>query len=462
MTEKKHGGPSGESRPRTDRHYFYPWERTFDRIISPFEEFIERETTSGLILIAGTIVALFLANSVFRDAYAAVMHTRVGVTIGSWSLGMDLLHWINEGLMVFFFFVVGLEIKREIIVGELSDARSAALPVLAAVGGMIAPALIYHAINPGGDHVHGWGIPMATDIAFAISALVLIGKRIPKSITVFLVALAIADDLGAVLVIAVFYTRQFDYWSFAYAAGFLLLLVAFNLSGIRRNTPFLVAGTALWLALLSSGIHATIAGVLVAFCIPARGRYRPEVFGTRLNTLSQEFARTTRSEECLLKNVEQSAVLRTVDHELGLAQPPLQRMLDSFHLPVALLVIPLFALANAGITLDRASLADAWNHPVAIGIVAGLALGKGLGITLSSWLALRLGIATMPEGLLMRHIIGAGLLGGIGFTMSIFIAELSFGGAPHVLHIAKIAVIAGSLLSAALGVSWLTATSRRS
>jgi NhaA family Na+:H+ antiporter len=302
---------------------------------------------------------------------------------------------------------------------------------------------------------------MATDIAFAISALVIMGRRIPQGIMVFLVALAIADDLGAVLIIALFYTRQFDYWAIAWATGFLLLLLTFNLSGIRRNTPYLVAGFGLWLALLSSGIHATIAGVLVALCIPAHSRYLPDAFGERLKELSRDFVQCTRSEQCLLRNVEQHAVLRTVDHELGLAQPPLQRMLDAFHLPVALLVIPLFALANAGITLDAGAFSDAWRHPVARGIVAGLVLGKATGITLFSWFALHTGVARLPEGLSLRHIFGAGLLGGIGFTMSIFIAELSFGGVPHLLHVAKTAVIFGSLASAVLGMGWLLLISRR-
>ena len=453
-------GPTGPP-PEPDRWFFYPWEKRFQRLVSPFEEFIERETTSGLVLIAGTIVALLLANSVFRDAYETFMHTRMGITVGAWSLHMDLLHWINEGLMVFFFFVVGLEIKREIVVGELSDIRGAALPVLAAAGGMIFPALLYHVINPGGVNAAGWGIPMATDIAFAISALVIMGKRIPQGIMVFLVALAIADDLGAVLVIALFYTRQFDYWALAWATGFLVLLLTFNLSGVRRNTPYLVAGVGLWLALLSSGIHATIAGVLAALCIPARSRYLPDAFGERLSELSRNFVQSTRSEQCLLRNVEQNAVLRTVDYELNLAQPPLQRMLDAFHLPVALLVIPLFALANAGIALDAGAISDAWRHPVARGIVAGLVLGKATGITLFSWFALRLGLARLPEGLSLRHVFGAGLLGGIGFTMSIFIAELCFGEVPHLLNVAKTAVIFGSLASAVLGMSWLLLVSRR-
>ncbi len=453
-------GPAGPP-TKPDRWFFYPWEERFERLVSPFEEFIERETTSGLVLIAGTAAALLLANSVFGDAYASLLHTRLGVTVGAWSLRMDLLHWINEGLMVFFFFVVGLEIKREILVGELSDIRGAALPVLAAAGGMLFPALLYHLVNPVGQNAAGWGIPMATDIAFAISALVIMGKRIPQGIMVFLVALAIADDLGAVLVIALFYTRQFDYWAMAWATGFLFLLLTFNLSGIRRNTPYLVAGIGLWLALLSSGIHATIAGVLVALCIPARGRYLPEVFGERLKELSRDFVQCTRSEQCLLRNVEQHAVLRTVDYELGLAQPPLQRMLDAFHLPVALLVIPLFALANAGIPLDAGAFSDVWKHPVARGIVAGLVLGKATGITLFSWFALRLGLARLPEGLSLRHVFGAGLLGGIGFTMSIFIAELCFGEVPHLLNVAKTAVIFGSLASAVLGMSWLLLVSRR-
>ncbi|MGC9324199.1 MAG: Na+/H+ antiporter NhaA [Desulfomonilia bacterium] len=440
---------------------FYPWELTFERILTPFEEFIERETTSGIVLIVGTLLALTIANSPLRHSYESLIHLPISLSVGPLVLERSLLHWVNEGFMVFFFFIVGLEIKREILVGELAELRQAVLPVVAAAGGMIAPAVIYHLINPSGDYAHGWGIPMATDIAFCVSALVLLGRRVPQALTIFLVALAIVDDLGAVAVIALFYTKTIHVPALAGAAGFLCSLLMFNLAGFRRNVPFALAGLGLWLCLLFSGVHAAIAGALIAFCVPARGRYKPAVFSNEIKTLLNRFEKTTRGRECILSNMEQFSVLQKIDHEVHLAKPPLQRMLSSLHLPVALLVIPSFALVNAGITLDMESLSMAVLHPVSLGVMAGLIIGKACGITAFSWVFSRMGIVSLPEGVRIGHIAGVGILGGIGFTMSIFIAELSFGALPDTREIAKTGVILGSLLSGLTGMTWLWYMSRR-
>jgi NhaA family Na+:H+ antiporter len=333
--------------------------------------------------------------------------------------------------------------------------------VVAAIGGMIVPALIYVGFTAGDSvAVSGWGIPMATDIAFCISVLVVIGKRIPKALTVFLVALAIVDDLGAVLVIAIFYTRKIDYAALAAAGALFAALVALNLGGVRRGVVYLLGGIGLWLFLTFSGIHATIAGVLTAFCIPARGRYKPEVFVARLQGLTSRFEEVSRDRKRVLGDMEQGMVLNAFGQELHLAQPPLQRMLDLFHLPVALLVIPLFALVNGGVSLDMSSLGAVIAHPVTLGVIGGLTLGKCIGIALFSWLAVRSGIALLPPGVAMvRHIVGIGLLAGIGFTMSIFISELSFGALPELHALSKTGIIFGSLLSGALGITWLMATS---
>jgi NhaA family Na+:H+ antiporter len=433
-----------------DGHFFYPLERTFERLITPFEEFIKRQTTSGLVLMMCTILALLLANSPVKEAYDHLIHSDVCAGIFNWEIKLSLIHWINEGLMGFFFFVVGLEIKREILVGELSDIKCAGLPILAAIGGMMVPALIYYLFNPWGDYAAGWGIPMTTDIAFCIGALVLLGKRIPQSLMIFLVALAIVDDLGAVAVIAIFYTESIQYIAFGLAAGFFFLLMVLNLSGIRRSEPYLFVGTLLWLAMLHSGIHAAVSGALIAFCIPARGRYYPAIFGDRLRHLAKQFDDATRVKECILGNIEQQTVLKAIDREAHLAESPLQRMLDYCNLPVAIIVIPL--------RFDFPSFVDLISNPVTLGIICGLVLGKPIGIILFSWIFIRMKIVALPQGASMRHVIGVGMLGGIGFTMSIFIAELSFSGQMETLAIAKTGIIMASLIAGIIGIVWLLYT----
>jgi NhaA family Na+:H+ antiporter len=434
-----------------DGQIFYPWERKFERLVTPFEEFIHKQTTGGIILMVGALLAMLSANSPLGDAYGHLIHTSISFTIGHWTLERSLVHWINEGLMVFFFFVVGLEIKREILVGELSDPRQAALPIIAAIGGMVFPAIFYHLLNPSGVCARGWGVPMATDIAFCVGALVLLGRRVPQPLMMFLVALAIVDDLGAVLVIALFYTQDINFTALGLSAALILLLVIFNLSGIRRTLPYLMAGVILWLALFHSGIHATIAGILVAFCVPARPRYKQRLFVSQVRELVDRFEASHRPKVSILTNIEQYSLLQALDDELHLTEAPLQRMERSLHLPVALVVIPLFALTNAGVSIDVKSLGDTLLHPVTLGVLLGLVAGKFVGITGSSWVAYRLGFASLPTGTGIRHIAGVGLLGGIGFTMSIFISELSFTGCPEAMVMAKTGIILSSIISGFLG-----------
>jgi NhaA family Na+:H+ antiporter len=444
-----------ETGDMTDRLFFYPWERQFERLITPFEEFIHRQTTSGIVLLVTTLLALVLANSSLSEVYGRIFHTTISVSLGSFTLGKDLSHWINEGLMVFFFLLVGCEIKREIIVGDLADIRSATLPIVAAAGGMILPALIYHLFNPAGNTAHGWGIPMATDIAFCVGALVLLGKRVPAALTLFLVSLAIVDDLGAVLVIALFYTEKIHLSALALASLALLVMALFNLAGVRRLTPYGLVGFGLWLALLVSGVHATIAGVLLAFCLPARPRYDSLSFTVRMKQLVGNFGKCCQPGESLLANTEQYSLLREMMREVRLAEAPLQRVQNALHIPTSLIIIPLFALANAGIHVEPAAFGQVLSHSVTKGVLLGLVSGKFLGITVFSWLALKTGLGRLPSGIRLSHVAGAGLLGGIGFTMSIFIAELSFPGHPEYLTIAKAGIILASLVSGILGVTWL-------
>ncbi len=376
------------------------------RVLRPFQRFVSTESAGGLVLLGCTVVALVWANSPWADGYVHLWERPL--TVGGRAAGLTLsLHaWINDALMAIFFFLVGLEIKRELLVGELASPRQAALPIAGAIGGMLVPAAIFVAVNRGGPGAAGWGIPMATDIAFALGALSLLGPGVPTSLRVFLTALAIVDDIGAVLVIAVFYTAQLALVPIAVAAALVALLLGFNRAGVRHAAPYAIVGVVLWLAVFASGIHATIAGVLLAMTIPARS--------------------DAGGDASLLLRLEQR-----------------------LHGVSAFVVMPLFALSNAGVRIG-ADLAAALSWPVASGVVLGLALGKPVGITLVSWIAIRLRVAALPPGVSWRALHGVTWLGGIGFTMSLFVAGLAYGRGP-LLDSAKIGILAASLIAGLAG-----------
>ena len=440
--------------------YHAPWEKSFDKILTPFEEFIHRQTTSSLLLMGTAVLALVLANGPLASAYEHVVHTVIGLNSGSWTLEMSLHHWINDGLMALFFFVVGLELKREILVGELAELRNAALPIGAAIGGMVVPALIYFAINPEGDAARGWGIPMATDIAFAIGALALLAGRVPKALITFLVALAIVDDLGAVMVIAVFYTDTISLGPLAAAGGLFALLLVFNKIGIRKTTPYFIVAVFLWYALLRSGVHATLAGILGALTVPAVPKYNPERFSEHVRDLMHRFDASHQPGKSIMTNDKLRAVVQTLENGVHSVEAPLQRLEHVWHMPVAYLVIPIFALANAGIPLEFSSLGDTLTHPVMLGVSLGLVLGKFIGITGVCWLMLKLGVAVLPKDTRFSQIAGVSLLAGIGFTMSIFVAQLGFGESEDILRMAKTGILAASLLAGVAGFIWLYLVSK--
>ncbi len=444
----------GKKKPKDTMHYA-PWERAFDRLISPFEQFIRHESTSGLLLMAATVAAIALANSPLGPAYHHWLETPVGFSFGEWRLEKSLHHWINDGLMALFFFVVGLEIKREILVGELSDLRAAALPSIAAVGGMVVPALLYLSLVDNPEWRDGWGIPMATDIAFAVGVMVLLGSRVPKALITFLVALAIVDDLGAVVVIALFYTEELNVTALWWAAGLTALLAVQNRVGVRRPLPYFLVGGLLWLALLKSGVHATLAGVITALAIPAFPKYDPARFVTHVRELMDLFEANTHPGESILKNHHQYSILQTLENGVHLVETPLQRLEHALHGPVAYLIVPIFAFANAGIPLDLETLGETLTHPLTLGVGTALVLGKLIGIAGLSWLAIRFGIGQLPAGARPIHLVGVGLLGGIGFTMSIFIGELAFSDAPEALVLAKTGILFASLTAGILGLLWL-------
>ena len=439
----------------TEKEYIAPWEKAFDRVLTPLDEFIHRQTTSGVLLMLCAIAALYVANSQWSEAYRQLLQTPFTVGIEGFQLSKSLHHWINEGLMALFFFVIGLELKREILVGELADPKQATLPIIAAVGGMLVPVLIYIGINPEGHALDGWGVPMATDIAFALGALALLGSRVPKTLVIFLVALAIVDDLGAVTVIALFYTETINFLALAIAASVLLLLVALNLGGIRRPLPYILFGVVLWIAMLQSGVHATLAGIFLAFTIPMRPKYDPGRLLSHIDEMVGKIQRAYRREENIVKNDELRSRVRALGEGVQLVQAPAQLLERKMHLPSAYIVIPVFSLANAGIPIDWSSFGSIAAHPISMGIAVALVAGKLIGIAGFCWVAVKLGLTTLPHGLNFKHIIGVGLMGGIGFTMSIFIAELGFASHARELLMAKTGILIASVLAGVSGFLWL-------
>ncbi|MEN4046077.1 MULTISPECIES: Na+/H+ antiporter NhaA [Sulfurimonas] len=433
---------------------YAPWEKAFEKISTPLENFIHAQTTTGLILFFTTILALILANSPFSGLYYDIFHTPISVSIGSWKLSQSLSHWINDGLMTFFFFLIGLEIKREILIGELSNIKVAILPIFAAVGGMVFPALIYMSINTDGPGANGWGIPMATDIAFAISALVILGRRISPALVTFLIALAIVDDLGAVVVIALFYTEQIHILPLFLAGLSFFIMVAFNRFGIHMLLPYLIVGIFMWLFMLESGIHATIAGVIAAFAIPSKPSYTPLDFTTHTKNLLDEYDNYPIATDHTMHE-KQRALLQNLKDRIDLVSSPALRLEHALHLPIGLFVIPLFALANAGVSLDFTSFSQSLANPVSLGIVSGLLLGKVIGIFGVSYLSVKLGIARLPHNSSMSQLFGVAILGGIGFTMSIFVADLAFAGNSTLIFQAKTGILLASLLAGFLGFVWL-------
>lgn len=386
-----------------------------------FQEFFESEKTGGLSLVFCTLVSIVLANSGWRDGWAAFWHTHVNLSAGPVLLDYGLEHWVNDGLMAVFFLLVGLEIEREIYIGELADFRSALLPILAAVGGMLVPAGTHFLLNQGRPEQAGFGIPMATDIAFALGMLSLLGNRVPPSLKIFLTALAIIDDLGAIIVIAIFYTKSLALGWLVAALLIFVWLIILNRLGINNLFVYMLPGIVLWYCMLRSGIHATLSGVLLAFAIPFRRRG----------------AEPQREE--------------TIN--------PSYRLQHFLHKPVAFVILPVFALANTGIHLS-----PGWPGGLlsrnSMGVLLGLVLGKPIGILLFCWTAIRARWCGLPEGVAFRHLLGAGLLGGIGFTMSIFITNLAFSDADHIQN-SKIAILFASLLASGLGLLALGMASRR-
>ncbi|NNF59017.1 MAG: Na+/H+ antiporter NhaA [Rhodothermaceae bacterium] len=418
-------------------------------VASAFAEFFRTEAAGGVILLACAALALIWANSPLAASYFRLWETTVTAGAGPLVIQKPLLLWINDGLMALFFFVVGLEIKREVLTGELAAPRKATLAIVAAVGGMVAPAVLYLTVNVGTDASAGWGIPMATDIAFALGVLALLGSRAPLALKVFLTAIAIVDDLGAVLVIALFYTSKLSLTALGIAGAFFVALVAVNRLGIQRTLIYALLGLGLWVAMLKSGVHATVAGVLVALTIPARRRIDAPRFLAEARDLVGRFSEGVKEGRAEPTSAQRDAV-HALEHACERIETPLARLEHGLHGWVAFFIMPVFALANAGVALGGDVLAML-TDPVAIGIGLGLVLGKQVGVFGFAWAAVKTGLAKLPEGVTWAQVHGVSLLTGIGFTMSIFIANLAFVGVPERLDSAKLGILVASLISGGLG-----------
>ncbi len=423
--------------------------RPIDVIVRPFQEFAHGAASGGIVLLACTIVALVWANSPWRESYHDLWHSELTIAIGSFKLSSSLHHWINDGLMVIFFFVVGLEIKREVLAGELSSLRQAMLPIAAAVGGMMVPALIYASLNFGRPEINGWGIPMATDIAFALGVLALLGDAVPLPLKVFLTALAIVDDLGAVLVIAVFYTSDLNLTALLLGALVLGAMFLLNYLGVRSPLVYFFFGVGLWLCFLASGVHATIAGVLAAMAIPARTLIDEETYLKRVRFLVGQIEHHNAGQSPAEARSQTWTLASNLAHQSECLLPPLHRLEHAWHPWQAFFIMPVFALANAGIEIGSGFLGTLAER-AALGVILGLVIGKQVGVTLFSWLVVKMGWAALPAGVTWKQIYGAGWLAGIGFTMSLFIANLAFQDEEHLL-MAKGGILVASLIAGVIG-----------
>ena len=419
-----------------------------ETVLTPFQRFLKIEASGGILLMAFTLIALVWANSPWSESYHHFWETNLSLRFGDFSLSKSLHHWINDGLMAIFFFFVGLEIKREMIAGELSSAKQASLPIAAALGGMLLPALIFIFVNKNPETEGGWGIPMATDIAFSLGVLSLLGKRVPLSLKVFLVAFAIVDDIGAVIVIALFYSANINWMYLIIGIALFIVLLIMNKMDIRYIPAYMVAGWVIWYMFLNSGIHPTIAGMLIAFSIPLNRKIDVGTFRNSMDKNLEVFCPADCPNRITLSH-EQLTSIDIMETELDRVQSPVQSLEHTLHHFVTFIVMPAFALANAGVIIESAGIMSVFSS-LSGTIELSLVLGKVLGIFLFTWLSVKLGIGALPASVKWIHIAGLGLLGGMGFTMSLFIANLAFTN-ELLLNPAKIGILVGSLIAGIIG-----------
>ncbi len=432
-------------------------EQKFEKFRSPFQAFVRDESLASIFLFVAAVLALLAANSPLAEQYFALVHLPIILGVGDVALTFNAHQLINDGLMALFFFILGLEIKREFLVGELRDPKRATALLAAAIGGMAVPAVIYFFFNHGTSSQHGWGIPMATDSAFALGVLMMLGDRVPSNLKAVLVGYVIIDDLGAIMVIALFYTDTLNMNYLGASVVCLAVMIGCNVIGVRHFFVYLATGILLWAGLMNAGVHGTVAGVLVALVVPARAKHGRRWFLRRTQKLIDKVERLEQrdtGQNKILGNPQQHGAVEAVEQAAALATTPLRRWERALEAPVLWLILPLFAFANAGIPLGWERFEELASSPIAWGIVGGLVIGKTLGISVLVWLTVRWKWGRLPEGVTLPHIVGLALLGGMGFTMSTFIAVLTFDG-ENALFLAKTGILFASLIAGVGGYLWL-------
>ena len=428
--------------------------RGLENIHKPFSGFIRAQTTGSWFLLLATLVALWWANSDYYSTYQNLTQTSIGFFLGDFKFHASLKHIINDGLMVIFFFLLGLEIKREVLAGDFARPEHRRMLILCAIGGMVCPAAIYSLFNWSFDSQIGWGIPLATDTAFALGVLTLVRKHIPGSLLAFLVGLAIVDDVGAILVIAIFYTQDLSLFHLLSAFALIAFLALGNYAGVRQPYFYIIIGIATWWMMLKSGVHPTFAGVAIALTVPARPKSTSEKLLVEAKTKIDSMQKKPKPVDVLGSRMDHEQVLEVRD-VAERASTPLRRWEDALELPVALIILPLFVLTNAGVPFSLNSFVESIQHPIGLGIIAGLVLGKCIGISGACWLGLRYKIGRLPDGVNFQHVIGVSFIAGIGFTMSTFIATLGFDSQAIHLQNAKSSILVASLISAILGYLYI-------
>lgn len=436
-------------------------EKRFAAFVSPLETFIYRQTTAGFLLLALTFLSIFIANTPWHHPLDTLSNTKIGFVFGDHGFALSIKDWVSQGLMALFFFLVGLELKKEILAGKISHIREINLIISAAFGGIVVPAALYLALNWQGEGHHGWGIPTATDTAFTIGILAMMASRVSVGMTVFLTALAIFDDIGAIFIISIFYPHNLHLEALIYATACLSLLVLSNRTGVRNGWIYAVLGTGLWYFMYVSGIHATCAGLIVALTIPARPTISQTSFVSNIQSLLIRFQQKETHDISMLGSSKQHSIVADIGDNVTAASTPLQRWEDKLAAPIAILIIPLFALLNAGFPISTQLLQQGATSPVTLGIIVGLVIGKPLGILAFSYIALKARIGRLPQGVGLNELVGISCLAGIGFTMSIFFTTLSFPVGSPLLDFAKLGTLIASLLSACVGVFWIYLFLRR-
>lgn len=440
---------------RADIPFQTLFERRLSHFLSPLESFVHKQTTSGILLVVFSVIAFVLSNSPWRGLLEGINLVQLGFIVDEWSFSLSINDWIGQGLMTLFFFLTGLELKREIIAGKLSDAKEIKLICASALGGILVPAFFYYLINREGIGAHGWGIPTATDTAFAIGILALFARRISIGLTIFLTALAIFDDIGAIVVISIFYANEINAQAFI-AAGFIFLCLFFaNKSGVRTGWAYGIMGIVLWFCVQQAGVHPTLTGLLLAMAIPARTSISQSKFITNIKNLIVRFEQKQENDVSMLGSSSKHSLVSDIGQNVQAASTPLQRWEVGLIVPIVIIILPLFALFNAGFPITQEIIIQGFSSSITIGIIFGLVVGKPVGILLFSYMALKSGVGKLPQGISFKDIVGVSLLAGIGFTMSIFFTTLSFLGNDELIELAKLGILIGSLTSALLGSLWI-------